>query len=196
MNRISSRLARIGLAAPLVMLADVASAHPGHDAHGLLHGMAHPFGADHLLAMVAVGMWSAVALPARKAWLGPLTFMLALVAGAALGMQTGALAGIEPLVALSVVLFGVLLAGARRWSVSAGLSLVAASALVHGMAHGAEWPLGVSAASYVAGFLCSTLALHVAGLGLGTVLRDARGWAWRVAGALVGSAGLLLLARV
>lgn len=196
MNRSLSRLARIGLVVPLALLADVASAHPGHGAHGLLQGMAHPFGADHLLAMVAVGMWSAVALPARKAWLGPLTFMLALLAGALVGMETGAVAGIEPMIALSVVLFGALLAGVQRWSVAAGLSLVAASALVHGVAHGAEWPLGASAVSYVTGFLLSTLVLHVAGLGLGTLLRDARGWAWRVAGAVIGSAGLLLLARV
>ena len=79
--------ARRGLI-PLSMLlaAGVAQAHPGHGAHGLTEGLAHPLGLDHLLAMVAVGMWSAAALPARRALMGPAVFVLALLAGAAAGL--------------------------------------------------------------------------------------------------------------
>jgi len=190
------RVAAASVATVGLLACGVAEAHPGHGAHGLAQGLAHPLGLDHLLAMVAVGAWSAAALPARRVALGPLVFMLSLLAGALLGMATGSLSGIEPLVATSVVLFGVLLAGVRRWSVSTGLSLIAASALVHGLAHGAEWPAASSAVAYVSGFLLSTAVLHALGVVAGTAARRASPRAWHVAGALLGSAGLLLLARI
>jgi urease accessory protein len=180
----------------MLLAAGVAQAHPGHGAHGLTEGLAHPLGLDHLLAMVAVGMWSAAALPARRALMGPAVFVLALLAGAAAGLAGVRVAGTEALIATSVVLFGVLLAGVRQWSAVAGLSLVAASAVFHGLAHGAELPVGASAIAYVGGFVLSTLVLHVAGLGVGTAMRRAQLWTWRAAGGLFGAAGLLMLARV
>jgi urease accessory protein len=197
MNRTSAEWARRGLILSAGLLAvGAAQAHPGHGTHGLIEGLSHPLGLDHLLAMVAVGAWSAAALPARRMALGPLGFMLGLLAGALLGMATGSLSGIEPMVATSVVLFGALLAGVRRWSVSAGLTLIAASAMVHGLAHGAEWPLASSAVAYVSGFLLSTAALHAVGVMAGSAARRASPRAWQIAGALMGGAGLLLLARI
>ena len=183
-------------AASVALLAcGVAEAHPGHGEHGLMAGLAHPLGLDHLLAMVAVGAWSALALPARRAALGPVVFMLGLLAGALLGMVTGSLSGVEALVATSVVLFGALLAGGRRWSLSVGLSLIGVSAVVHGLAHGAEWPVATSAVAYVGGFLASTAVLHASGLTLGLLARHASSRVWQVAGTLLGGAGLWLLAR-
>jgi urease accessory protein len=197
MNRISAQWARRGLILSAGLLAaGVAQAHPGHGTHGLLEGLGHPLGLDHVLATVAVGAWSAAALPARRMALGPLVFMLSLLAGALLGMVTGSLSSVEPMVATSVVLFGALLAGVRRWSVSTGLSLIAVSALVHGLAHGAEWPLASSAMAYVSGFLLSTAALHAVGVMVGSAARRASPRAWQIAGALMGGAGLLLLARI
>jgi urease accessory protein len=190
------RVAAASVASVGLLACGVAEAHPGHGTHGLVDGLAHPLGLDHLLAMVAVGAWSAAALPARRVALGPLVFMLSLLAGALLGMATGSIAGVEAMVATSVVLFGALLAGVRRWSVSAGLSLVAVSALVHGLAHGAEWPVASSAVAYVSGFLLSTAALHALGLLAGMAARRASPRAWQVAGALMGAAGLMLLARI
>ena len=73
------------LAAVLASTAFAAQAHTGHGTHSLMEGLVHPFGLDHLLAMVAVGVWSVSALPAGKAWQGPATFLLALVISAALG---------------------------------------------------------------------------------------------------------------
>jgi urease accessory protein len=197
MNRTSASWARCGLILSAGLLAmGAAQAHPGHGTHGLSEGLVHPLGLDHLLAMVAVGAWSAVALPGRRVGLGPLAFMLGLLAGALLGMFTGSLSGVEPLIATSVVLFGALLAGVRRWSVSAGLSLIAVSAVVHGLAHGAEWPAATSALAYVIGFLLSTAALHAVGVMAGLAARRASPRAWQVAGALLGGAGLVLLARL
>jgi urease accessory protein len=196
MNSSLIQNARRGLPLALLMLAGGAQAHTGHGAHTLADGLTHPLGADHLLAMVAVGLWSAAALPARKAWLGPLTFVLALLAGAGLGAAGWHVGGLEALVATSVVLFGALLAGARQWPLSAGLSLVAVSALVHGLAHGAELPVGGSFAAYAAGFVATTVALHASGLSLGRAMERAQPWAWRLTGGLFGAAGLLMLARV
>jgi urease accessory protein len=197
MNRTSAQWARRGLTLSAGLLAvGAAQAHPGHDAHGWMAGLSHPLGLDHLLAMVAVGAWSAAALPARRVALGPVVFMLSLLAGALLGMATDGLSGIEPMVATSVLLFGALLAGVRRWSVSTGLSLIAVSALVHGLAHGAEWPVASSAVAYVSGFLLSTAALHALGVMAGSAARRASPRAWQVAGAALAGAGLLMLARL
>jgi len=193
-HKMTSKLS-LAVSAGLMLACGVAEAHPGHGGHGLSAGLIHPLGLDHLLAMVAVGAWSTRALPARRAALGPLVFMLSLLAGALVGMATGAIGGVEPLVATSVVLLGLLLAGGHRGSVSGGMALVATAGLVHGLAHGAEWPAATSALAYVVGFLLSTAALHGAGLSLGLVARRASPRVWQLAGALLGASGLWLLAR-
>lgn len=180
--------------AALALAAGSAAAHPGHE-HGLIAGLAHPLaGGDHLLAMVAVGVWSAAALPAARRWAGPAAFVAAMLAGAVAGAAGLAVPGLETGIAASVVLLGLLLAAAGRAPAAPGLALVALAASLHGLAHGAELPAGASFAAYAAGFLASTAALHATGLAIGHRLALARGWALRAGGALVGSAGLLMLA--
>jgi urease accessory protein len=196
MNRL---FVRLGAATGLLLAATGASAHTGHGTHGLLEGLAHPLGLDHLLAMVAVGVWSSLALKGQRQWLGPLTFVSALVGGAALGVLGLGLPGVESLVALSVAMLGAMLLLARQLPASMGLLLVAATAAVHGLAHGAEIPAGASFTAYAAGFVAMTAALHIGGLCVGQLVQRAlaptQRWTWRTAALLLGSTGLWLAAH-
>jgi urease accessory protein len=166
-----------------------ASAHIGHENLSLVEGLTHPFGLDHLLAMVAVGVWSVSALPAHKAWQGPATFMLALVLSAALGASGVTLPFLEHAIALSVVLFGAMLVvAAQPLSTAWGLGLIAAAASLHGLAHGAETPAS-GFAGYAAGFLMTTAALHLGGVGVGLGIRR---WLAARSGVVLGSLGMVL----
>jgi urease accessory protein len=181
-----------------------AQAHTGHGAEHAAHslvdsvssGLAHPLlGPDHLLAMLAVGLWSAAALPAGRRVMGPLAFVAALMLGAALGAQGLVMPLLEPAIALSVVLMGALLLARQTLPGAAGLALVAAAGVLHGLAHGAEAPLGGGFAAYALGFMASSMALHAAGLGLGARLLKLQPWVWRTLATLMGASGLLMLAR-
>jgi len=160
----------LGVAA-LALAAGAAQAHTGHATGSLFAGLAHPLGADHLLAMLAVGLWSAAALPAGRRWAGPAAFMAALLAGAAAGVAGLALPLVEHGIVLSVGLFAVLLAAPRALPVPAALALIAAAATLHGLAHGAEAPPTGSFSAYAGGFLLGTAALHGLGLAAGAGLR-------------------------
>jgi urease accessory protein len=186
---------RILTLAALLAAASAASAHTGHGTHSLAEGLAHPFGMDHLLAMLAVGVWSATALQGAQRWAGPATFLAAMTAGAAAGALGLALPITEMGIAASVAVLGVMLLAGRQMPVPAGLALIALAASLHGLAHGAEMPVGGSFAAYAAGFGFTTAALHVAGLGLGAVLASAQAWVWRSAALATTAAGLLLMAR-
>lgn len=191
----TSLVRRASVAAALALAAGVAQAHEGHGAHGLAAGLAHPFaGLDHLLAMIAVGLWSAAVLPAAQRLAGPAFFLLALLAGAFVGVQTGAGVFIEAGVALSVALFGVLLLARRQLPAVAGFALIAAAGALHGVAHGAEWAAGSSFAAYAAGFVLGSTLLHAAGLLAGGWLARVPAWVWRVQAAGVGAAGLFMFA--
>jgi urease accessory protein len=177
-----------------------ANAHTGHGTESFMEGLAHPLGLDHLLAMLAVGVWSVSALPAHKAWQGPATFLLALVASAVLGASGVTLPYLEHAIALSVVLFGaMLIVAAKPVPTSVGLGLIAAAASLHGLAHGAETP-ETGFAGYAAGFLLTTAVLHLGGVGLGLSIRR-----WLAArstvvlgslGTLLGFAGVYLFSQV
>ena len=190
---------RLVLGALLAGAYTAASAHTGHGALGLLDGLAHPFGPDHLLAMLAVGMWSAVALPAGRRAIGPAVFMLGLLLGAAMAAaaQAGSPAGLPTQIgiATSVLVFGAMVAAPRAAPLPLGLALVGVAAVLHGLAHGAEVPPGASFAGYAAGFLATTAVLHVAGLGIGRAMARAHAMAWQAAGAALGATGLLLLVQ-
>ncbi|MGM9427405.1 HupE/UreJ family protein [Hydrogenophaga sp. MI9] len=191
---------RVAAAALLAGLAGAAQAHPGHGATSLVEGLAHPFGLDHLMAMVAVGVWSVSALPQGKAWQGPATFLAALVASAALGAAGVTLPFLEQGVALSVVLFGAMLVLARRpMPASLGLGLVAAAASLHGLAHGAETP-ATGFAGYAIGFLATTALMHAGGVGACLAIRrwlaQRSGAALGGLGALLGGAGLYLFGQL
>lgn len=201
----TSTTRQLAFAAALLALAGTASAHTGHGSHGFFTGLAHPLGADHLLAMLAVGLWSVFALPAGRQWLGPATFMAALLASAAIGAAGLVPPHLELAIAASVVGFGVMLVATTRplsmhLPVPIGLALVALSSALHGAAHGAEAPVATGFAAYAAGFLATTAALHFGGVSAGLVLRR---WCAAQAGPVVaglglacGSAGLVLMSQL
>lgn len=196
----SQNIRRLSAAALLASLAGAAQAHTGHGTHSFMEGLSHPFGLDHLLAMVAVGVWSVSALPKAKAWQGPAAFLLALLLGAALGAAGVSLPFLEQGVALSVVLFGALLLMARqRVPAAAGLGLVAAAAALHGLAHGGEAPAS-GFAGYALGFLLTTAALHtsgvLAGLGIRRWLAQRSGLALGGLGTVLGASGLYLFGQL
>ena len=183
-----------------IAITTSAAAHTGHGTHSLTEGLTHPFGADHLLAMLAVGIWSVSALPANKAWQGPATFMLALALSAVLGANGVTLPYLEHAIALSVVLFGAMLIIATKPIPKAlGLGLIATAAALHGLAHGAETP-ETGFLSYAAGFLLTTGSLHMSGVGVGLGIRRMLAERSTLAltgfGALLGSAGLYLFSQV
>jgi urease accessory protein len=191
---------RATAAALLAGLAGAAQAHTGHGTHSLMEGLVHPFGLDHLLAMVAVGVWSVAALPRDKAWQGPATFLLALVISAALGAAGVTVPYLEHAISLSVVLFGLMLVVAQRGlPVPLGLGLIAAASSLHGLAHGAETP-ETGFAGYAAGFLLTTAVLHISGVGLGLAIQrwlgERRGVVLGGLGAAVGAAGLYLFGQL
>ena len=175
-----------------------AFAHPGHHFQGVLSGMAHPVGGiDHLLAMIAVGLFAAQ-LGGRALWAIPAAFMAVLAAGGVLGMTGMPLPLVESGIAVSVLLMGVLIAGAVKAPLAASIPLVSLFALVHGHAHGAELPADVSSFGYALGFLSASAALVVTGLGMGMLTRRliSAQVLFRTAGAAISVCGLMLLAGV
>jgi urease accessory protein len=196
----SQAVARL-TATSLLLLAGSAQAHTGHDTSSFMSGLFHPMGLDHLLAMLAVGLWSVRVLPAQRAWQGPALFMLALVAGATMGMLGFQFALLEQLIALSVVLFGVMLMLSFHQTPTAlglGLGVVAVAALAHGMAHGAEAPAS-GFLGYALGFLVTTAALHCGGVAVGLGLRkfmaQKAGAVVVTLGSVLGLTGLYLLSN-
>jgi urease accessory protein len=183
------------------------SAHIGHEASEAAHsyasafigGFLHPLtGLDHLAAMVAVGLWSALA--ARRAWpdllWAPLGFAAMLLAGALLGLQGVQLPAVEPMIAASLLVLGLLVL--TRWRVPgiAAAALVGVFAVFHGLAHGYELAGDANALPVMAGMLAATLLLHVSGVAAGSALRHANVWVPRLAGAGVAVFGLALLGRL
>jgi urease accessory protein len=146
----------------LTALPLAAFAHTGHGDHGFLDSFTHPFlGLDHLLAMLLVGVWSV--LHARHVWLAPLTFVTLLAAGAALGQHGIVVPQLEPLVAASVLVLGVMLTLPFRLGLSAALAVIGGFALFHGMAHGGELEQG---STIMAGIVLGSAILHGIGMGL------------------------------
>lgn len=200
MNITFKTIARNALFAATMIGASSAQAHTGHGTSGLYEGLLHPFGMDHLLAMVAVGVWSVSALPNREAWWGPVTFMLALIGGALLGVAGVEVPFLENLIAMSVVLFGAMLVASRmRLPGKLGLGLIAVAASFHGIAHGAETP-ETGFAMYAVGFLLTTAVLHFGGVLAGVSIRrmfaDRNSWVFAMLGAGCSGAGMYLLSQL
>ena len=177
-------------------LAPAALAHPGHDelaaVHPFIAGLTHPIGGlDHILAMVAVGLWGAQRGGAAL-WAWPLSFVAIMLAGGALGLSGIELPAIEPAIAASIVVLGLMVAFRVTVPVIGGAALIAAFALFHGNAHGLEAPAG-SATLYAAGFTLSTASLHAVGLALG-LAAGRISWqpAIRIAGAIAAATGASL----
>ena len=200
-NAVSSHLRRLALAGAFSLTPALAFAHTGvGDAHGFAHGFLHPIGGlDHVLAMVAVGIFAAN-LGGRALWAVPASFVALMAFGGFLGMAGIDLPFVELGIALSVVALGGAVAlGWKNWPLDAAMALVGVFALFHGHAHGAEMPEAASGAAYAAGFMLATATLHLVGIGIGLAIGKVGAHAPRVIqalGAVVAVAGMGLLAGV
>ena len=185
------------VALALAALASPAFAHVEQaQAAGLLAGLAHPVsGLDHVLAMVAVGLWGAQ-LGAPAIWLLPLTFPLVMAFGGMLGLMGVPLPGAEVGIALSALVLGLAIVTAWRPALWVAAAVVGFFAIFHGHAHGTELPAGASGLAYSLGFVAATGALHACGIGIGVMQRWSPGQVMlRAAGAGVAAAGAAFLWR-
>ncbi len=178
----------------LILASGAAWAHPGHDTSGLASGLAHPFqGMDHLLAMMAVGLWAAQG-GGRKIWLLPAAFMSMLAMGAAAAMQWQTLLPVETGIALSVLALGLLVALSLQLPVIFSVVLAALFGLFHGYAHGLELPSSAAPIEYALGFLIATAALHGSGIAVGVAARQRHALLARMLGAAIAASGAWFLA--
>jgi len=172
-------------------------AHTGSgSAVGFLSGLEHPIsGLDHVLAMVAVGLWGAQ-LGQPAVWILPVTFPMVMALGGMLALMGAPLPGVEVGIALSGVLLGVMVLSEARPKLFVAAVLVGVFAVFHGHAHGTELPAGQSGLLYSMGFVMATGTLHAAGIGIGWTHRWRTGRLMiRVAGAVVAVAGVSFLVR-
>jgi len=171
-----------------------ARAHAAHDVasfSGLLDGLVHPFsGLDHLAAMLAVGLWSAIAV--RPVWVAPLAFVLMLSMGALLGFAGVQVPAVEAMIAASLLVIGLLMASRQALGWGAAASIAGVFALFHGAAHGAELS-GTHAMAALLGMVLSTGLLHGAGVLVGRLLFSHQAWLQHSTGAALALLGSALL---
>jgi urease accessory protein len=164
------RDAVLALLLALAALPALAHVQQGQAA-GFLTGLAHPVsGLDHVLAMVAVGLWGAQ-LGAPALWLLPVTFPLVMAFGGFLGLLGIPLPGVEAGIALSALALGLAVAISWRPPLTVAALLVGVFAVFHGHAHGTELPAGQSGLTYSIGFVIATGLLHLTGIGIGAIHR-------------------------
>lgn len=159
-------------------------------------GLAHPIsGADHILAMVAIGLWGVIA-GGRALWVWPAAFVAMILVGFATAVMGVQAPLVEPAIAASIVVLGLLVALAARAPVWLGAVIAGLFAFFHGHAHGTEaLAAGVNLVAYASGFSLTTAALHAAGLGTGLLIaRSAGEPLLRATGGLVAVSGLALIA--
>jgi urease accessory protein len=161
-----------------------------------LHGLQHPLGGlDHILAMLAVGLWAAQ-LGGTASWSLPLAFVSVMVVGGILGMSGITIPFVEQGILISDLILGAVVLAATRLPIAISLSVVGILAIFHGYAHGAEMPAGASGWTYAAGFVCATALLHLAGWSSALLIQKFGQGRWvQVAGAGVLVGGLVLTAR-
>jgi urease accessory protein len=188
--------------AAATLLALVASSAPVHahvqtgEASGFLTGVGHPVsGLDHVVAMIAVGLWGAQ-LGAPALWLLPVTFPMMMALGGLVGLLGVPLPGLGVGIAASAVVLGLVVMFALRPPLAGAVALVAVFAIFHGHAHGTELPPGQSALLYSMGFVVATGCLHGVGIAIGVIHR----WRWgqtllRAVGAVVAVAGIVFMWR-
>lgn len=189
------------VAAPLLALlaATPALAHVGgHGAFGAVGGFAsgfsHPFlGADHVAAMVAVGLWGAL-LGGRAVWMLPVAFPLMMALGGAMGAAGMGLPAVELGIAASAIVIGLAVAFAAPAPLWITLVVVGVFAIFHGHAHGTEMPLAVDPMAYAVGFVIGTGILHLIGIGIGLAAKWPSGrLAVRAGGGAIALAGVAFL---
>ena len=183
--------------AGLLLLCAAAGAQAHTDAgatNGFISGFMHPLsGIDHLLAMVAVGIWGAT-LGKPLVWALPVAFPLLMVVGGVLGIAQIPVPYIEAGIAASVVVLGLAIAAAWRAPVAVAVAIVAAFGVFHGYAHGAELPATAAPAAYTAGFVMCTGLLHLGGIALGLLRALPRSTeVLRASGGLIALTGIWIL---
>ena len=188
------------LATALILVPSLALAHPGlpGHTHDLATGFVHPLsGVDHVLAMVAVGLFAAQ-LGGRALWLVPTSFVAAMAAAGLAGMSGVGLPMTEAGIALSIVVLGGAIALRLSMPVAAATALVGFFAIFHGYAHGLETPDTASGLLYGLGFVAATALLHGLGIGVGLAVGRLEGAFGRnlvrVAGSFAAVMGLAMLA--
>ncbi|MAE51888.1 MAG: urease accessory protein UreJ [Micavibrio sp.] len=161
------------------LLPSMAHAHSVMGGNVFYSGLLHPvLGTDHLLAMVAVGIISAQ-MGGRAIWSVPATFVLVMAAGGAFGIYAltsidfeFGISIIEHGIVASVIVLGLAIALDKHIREIIAMAIVAFFAFFHGFAHGYEFPVGAIPWTYIAGFMCGTAALHVAGVLIGLVGKE------------------------
>lgn len=179
----------------LLAASPAAFAHPGHLAgSGFASGLLHPFtGLDHLLAMIAVGLWAAQR-GGRYLFVIPASFVAMMALGAVAGVSGIGLPLVEPGILGSLIVFGLLIALDARLPLAAGMAVIGSFALFHGYAHAVEMPSQAHLAVFGSGMLLSSIVLHLVGIGAGRFGKTRiHQVALRVAGGLIGVAGILLI---
>lgn len=178
--------------------ATPAFAHVGLGDHGgFTHGFMHPIGgADHVLAMVGVGLFAAQ-LGGRALSAVPLAFVSMMIFGGVLGFEGVNVPFAEICIAASVFVLGALVAFEVKLPVAAAMPLVGAFAIFHGHAHGMELPEGSAPMAFAEGFVLATALLHAAGIALGLsfyrIASGSRTWVTRLVGSVMALAGVSLL---
>ena len=183
------------LLALLVLVPDNVLAHSdGGIAGGFVSGFAHPIlGWDHVVAMVAVGLWGAF-LGVPAIWLLPVVFPLVMAFGSVLGILGIPVPAVEVGIAGSAVVLGLLILFKARLPLAAAAVIVAAFAIFHGYAHGTELPEAANPAAYAVGFVIATGLLHLAGIAFGLLIRLPRGvYAVQAGGGVISLVGLAFL---
>lgn len=195
-TRFSSCAQRCALLVCLSLPAAAAFAHAQTGvAGGLLSGLLHPVvGIDHLVAMVAVGLWGAI-LGSPAVWVLPVTFPLVMAIGALFGLADVGLPGVEVAIALSALALGAAVLTKSRPPLWAAACLVGLFAIFHGHAHGTEVPEATNPLAYGVGFVLATGLLHLSGILIGLLVRWPSGLvAVRGCGAIIAAVGAWFLA--
>nr|BAT29662.1 urease accessory protein [Aureimonas sp. AU12] len=197
--RLRSAAARPLLAALLALAGAMlagspASAHILADAGGFGSGFEHPLtGADHFLAMFAVGIWGAQ-MGGRSVWTLPVTFPLIMAAAGLAGMSGLVLTHVETGIALSILVLGLAIAFRLRIPEALALLVIAVFAVFHGYAHGVELPLATDPADYAIGFVVATGLIHLIGIAVGLALsRPMKGRLAQALGAGIAAVGVAYL---
>ncbi len=191
------------VASLLVFLFAVMAAFPAfaHTSEGIgggfVSGLLHPiFGWDHVVAMVAVGLWGGI-LGKPAIWILPIVFPLVMALGAALGIAGIPVPFIEAGIALSGVVLGLLIVFLVKMPIPAAAVIVGLFAIFHGHAHGTELPDAANPVAYAIGFVIATGLLHLAGIVFGILMGSATGtWIVRAGGAAIALVGAAFLAGV
>jgi urease accessory protein len=181
----------------LLLLAQTADAHVNKaETIGFVSGLKHPIsGLDHVIAMIAVGLWGAQ-LGAPAIWILPVAFPLVMAMGGMLGLLGLPLPGVEVGIAASAILLGTAVLVELRPRLALAAALVGFFAVFHGYAHGSELPAGESGLLYSIGFVAATGCLHGVGITIGVVHQ----WDWgkqaiRATGAAIALLGVFFLWR-